>query len=97
MNEIQFESNRVCEIFGIEGQPTAMQRILLAPISVPMGAFWRIIDFVLCDIPDILLGVKKIPSKTPEEWAAFNQNLWDAHYEAKHQRIQEIKSDLWPS
>lgn len=96
MNNTQYEYKQASIAFGIEGEPSPLQKAVLAPIVLPMSFIWGILDFLFQTLPDAILGID-----TSEEAATKQLDAYYAEYDRRIaaeqiQRKAEIRKALWP-
>ena len=102
MNNTKSEFNRLGEAFGISGKVNFWQAIVLAPIAIPVTLFWGIIDFLIIDVPDLLLGIpsKTYETQTPEEDRIERENNIKRYQEQleieREERVKELRAMICP-
>ena len=73
------------DAFGVQGYGFIAASILLAPIYIPFGLFWILIDLIFITIPDFLFVPRNI-RKNPEAHARAMIEAYDREQKEKHQR-----------
>lgn len=96
MKTLEHEYEQAANAFSIDGEMNSWQRMVLAPIVLPMSVFWSIVDFFTCSLPDAVLGID-----TSEEAATKKLDAYYAAYDQRMvaeqaQRKAEIRQALWP-
>lgn len=104
MKTLKYELNKASKAFGIESDRTGSQTFFLSFIAIPMAIFWRIIDFLVIDLPDTALGASghkrlNLPPVPPPPAAEIEKMRQDRLRQEATQRkanIEARKRRMWP-
>lgn len=98
MENLEYEYRKAAGAFGLFNELTMWQVILLAPIAIPVGIFWAIVEFFLISLPDAIFNVPAGGPPTPansEDLEALRAKVRQELEEERQARIDKIIDDIF--
>jgi len=93
MNNNDFDLYTAAQAYGIDGEPSFRQKMVLSLVTAPMSTFWNLVDIFIFALPEKLLGLDKNRS-IPYEYTA--EGICEAERIAHENNVRRIKAEMWP-
>lgn len=95
MNTLKYEYEKAANAFGVEDRNKILPMVVLAPIAVPMAAFWGIADFLTCTLPDFIFGIKDPPPPKDGEFCPVAAQILAECEQERLMAVAEIKQNIF--